>query len=624
MKKFYWNRGETPSELHGLLAELAAEYPVAEAAGDVLLRFLPGAAQDACDVSPERAGVVEITYSTRVSACRGVGRALAGLSGAEKCAFPTFGVMFDCSRNAVIRISHLKRWIRRLAMLGYNTVMLYTEDTYELPGEPYFGFLRGAYSITEIQELDRYGASFGVELIGCIQTLGHLEQVLKWQAMYQYRDTPTVLLVDEEASYRLIGKMIDFWSEALSSRRIHVGMDETHDLGRGVFMNKHGFECGFDIFNRHLARVNQICVERGLKPMIWSDMYFRMGSATGDYYDKKCVIPPEVGAAIPRNVDLVYWDYYNDDEAFYREWIKRHRELGFEPVMASGIWTWVRVWYDHSTTRRTVEPCLAACRGENLREFIFTMWGDDGGYCDLDSAQAGLAWAAEHVHLGRESEARTAAMFRAVTGGDYAMHLAAAKLQLERQEPGCEELLPRMMIAPNTLWDDPLLGIIHRESAKGDPGFWPDAADTLRRTIAEIEAAADENAAGDFGHALNLCRALLEVIEFITRLRTAYRAGDRRTLSQLRHVGVENVVAALEALDESWRRQWMARNKCFGYEVVQLRMAGKKARYREAARRIGEFLDGQVDSIPELDAEIEPFGKIASRYRFYATGCLNV
>ena len=52
--------------------------------------------------------------------------------------------------------------------------------------------------------------------------------------------------------------------------------------------------------------------------------------------------------------------------------IRRHRELGFEPVTASGIWTWPTLWYDHGKTAETVPPCLEACRREHVKELIFT------------------------------------------------------------------------------------------------------------------------------------------------------------------------------------------------------------------------------------------------------------
>ena len=46
--------------------------------------------------------------------------------------FRTFGTMLDCSRNAVPNLHTLKKWVDLTASLGYNTLLLYTEDTYEV------------------------------------------------------------------------------------------------------------------------------------------------------------------------------------------------------------------------------------------------------------------------------------------------------------------------------------------------------------------------------------------------------------------------------------------------------------------------------------------------------------
>src|SRR5262249_12342626 len=151
--------------------------------------------------------------------------------------------------------------------------------------------MRGGYSAEEIREIDAYAAALGIEVVACIQTLGHLEQILKWRRFKDVSDTPRVLLADEDASYRFIEKIVRFWAENLRSRRIHLGMDEAHELGRGRYLDKNGWRPPFEIFNRHLGRVETICSSHGLKPMIWSDMYFRMGSATNDYYDKNSIIP---------------------------------------------------------------------------------------------------------------------------------------------------------------------------------------------------------------------------------------------------------------------------------------------------------------------------------------------
>ena len=64
----------------------------------------------------------------------------------NQIAFRKFGVMIDCSRNAVMNIAAFRRMVDILSSLGYNTIRMYTEDTYEVDGEPYFGYLRGRYS----------------------------------------------------------------------------------------------------------------------------------------------------------------------------------------------------------------------------------------------------------------------------------------------------------------------------------------------------------------------------------------------------------------------------------------------------------------------------------------------
>ena len=65
-----------------------------------------------------------------------------------------FGVMLDCSRNAVMKPSAVKRFIDCLEKMGYNTLELYAEDTYRVEGEPYFGYLRGGYTAAEIKDID--------------------------------------------------------------------------------------------------------------------------------------------------------------------------------------------------------------------------------------------------------------------------------------------------------------------------------------------------------------------------------------------------------------------------------------------------------------------------------------
>ena len=562
-------------------------------------------------------GEVLLEYNSIAGAARGIGAALAKIECEESTPFKTLGIMLDVSRNMVMTVDHLKMWFRRLALSGYNMIMLYTEDTYELPDEPFFGHLRGAYTLEEIRELDEYAKRLGIELVGCIQTLGHLEQIIKWGGAYdKVRDTASVLLVDEPKTYALIEKMIAFWSEALGSRRIHIGMDETHDLGRGRFLDKFGYESGFELFNRHLGKVNELCKKAGLAPMIWSDMYFRLSNADQNYYDLEHPIPDSVQKKIPQNVQLVYWDYYHEDAAMYEAMIKRHRDIGFEPVMGSGIWTWTRLWYDHAKTEKTAVPCIQACRKQKVSELFFTMWGDNGAYCNYDSSLAGIIYCADLAYgvPANDPDKFTSKRFAAVCQSSYEAHLVASKIEAA-DEYGCN---PALMI-----WDDPLLGVLFDDCRRRNPEFDLELSDRYDEMLRKLLPYQEECFAGDFEHIINALQLLLLKLELRGALEAAYDRDDRIALRQIAVSLIPSVIAAVWEFDASFRRQWMRTAKPFGLEVIQARNAVQAARLEETALRIREYLDGTVASIEELDARLSPAEKTTNAlytYNRVATG----
>ncbi len=617
--KFVWRANEVPEELLELLRTIEEEYPVSDFGRGLKLKFRRIEAEETTSNVMRAKGEVTVEYSSIAAAARGIGTALAGLNGKETTPFRTLGIMLDISRGMVMTVEHLKMWFRRLALAGYNMVMLYAEDIYELPNEPFFGRMRGPYSAEEIRELDAYAKQLGIELIGCIQTLGHLEQIIRWEGAYgKVTDSRRELLVDEPETYKLIGKMLRFWSENLTSRRIHIGMDETQDLGRGMFMNRHGYENPFEIFNRHLAKVNDICKENGLTPMIWSDMYFRFGNEQHEYYQWDSPIPKSVQERIPKNVNLVFWDYYHSDTNTYEQMITRHRSIGFEPIMGSGIWTWLRLWYDHKQTMDTVVPCITACRKLKVKELFFTMWGDDGGYCNYDSSLAGILRGADLAFgVSSTDEDPTRDRFAAICMSDYDAVITGSKLQ--------NPVNNGHFVASQLIWDDPLMGIYYDECLKTlGQDFALQLIDRYEEMLCDLLPLQDEAAAGDFEHLTNILVLLIKKLELRSMLLDAYAHDDRIALRQIAVSVVPAVIAAVQEFDASFRAQWLDCAKPFGLETIQLRNGGQIARLEETALRIREYLDDQVNQIDELDARIpSDIKNNFNFYKFIASGSMS-
>ena len=615
LNSLIWNKANTPSELYSILETLATDYPISSTKGEFELKFTQtdDTGKSAVHFVDK---AIEITYNRPANATRAVGNAFAGLESDENTEFKTYGIMLDCSRNAVMTVKHFKSWLRQLALMGYNMAMLYTEDTYQLPDEPFFGYKRGSYTMAEMKEIDAYAKSLGIEMIACLQTLGHMEQILQWDAYSEIKDTPSVLLVDEEKTYTLIDKMLAFWSEALSSERIHVGMDETHDLGRGKFMDMYGYERGFDIFNRHFAKVEDICRKYSLRPMIWSDMYFRMCNPTQEYYDLDSEIPHDVVNMIPKNSDLVYWDYYHKDKNFYVKFIEKHRKLGYEPLMGSGLWTWESIWNDHDQDVKTVKPCLEACRETKLDEVFFTLWGDNGAFCEINSVLAGLCWAADLAYGGNEDTVRLEAQFKAITGGGYKNHLSAARLSahiLNSKED------TKTIGSPFLLWDDPMLGICWDSKQNIDADFAEKAIKLYDSICENLADQRDDDAAADINHAWLLADFLRLKVAFRRDLLDAYESDDKASMSTIANEVLPEMIRACEAISDSIRKMWHKYFKPFGLEVLQIRQGGQTLRLKEAQCRIKEYIAGTIDSLAELEEKTnQPTSD--NTYRYVATG----
>ncbi len=619
-----WNPSEVSHELQEALIALSEHYPIDARTGARQLHFAESAPAGECNVQ-QTEDEVRITYGAVADALRGVGAALAGLpemagTRSEKRNFQTLGIMLDCSRNAVMKVDHLKRWLRCLALMGYNMAMLYTEDTYRLPAEPFFGLFRGAYSPEELKQIDDYATGLGIEVIGCLQTLGHLEQILKWPAYSNVKDTDRELLVGEPATYELIGKMIARYAECLRSRRIHVGMDETWTLGRGRFLDQYGQKPGYDILTEHLGKVVQICRGRGLRPMMWSDMFFKFGGHMHVDYDVRSSIPEEVRNAIPGDLDLVYWDYSSDAAESFLRLIERHRQLGRDPIMGSGLWTWLRLWYGRAEAEATVAPCVSACKQAGLKEIFFTMWGDDGSYCEFDSALAGLAFAAAQCY--GEPEALLKARYQAVCGTGYDESLLGSEVEFRPAES--RDFWAPDHMAATTLWDDPLLGMHWRSMAVRYPGHWQNALEHYRDLSQRLAGYRKTYEPVDLGHAAALSELLAAKIDFRLRLEDAYRERNDARLQSLLD-DLPTLLELVEQLECAFRRQWLRRNKPFGLETLQIRLGGLRQRFVEAGRALQELLDGDREWIPELEEglslseETNRALQLSNRYRGLAT-----
>ena len=551
-------------------------------------------------------GVLHMVYGTKPDLCRAL-LAAAGSTAAEGKSerwLSEIGYMADCSRNAVARVDTLKKLVRQAALMGYHFIGLYLEDTLAIPEEPYFGYMRGAYTKEEIAEVVRYAELFGVEIRPYVETLAHLNQITRYEQYQKFIDTDDILLAGDERTYEFLDHYLKAVSDAFPSRRVNLGMDEAHMVGLGKYLDAHGYQNRVEIIQNHLERVMEICRKYDLQPQMWSDMFFRLAFG-GEYYVKDK--PMAENVKIPNGLELVYWDYYSADEEHYDDMLRQHRKMTDKVSFAGGVWKWIGFAPHNRYSAVIGKAALSSCRRNGITSVVMTGWGDNGGEASQFSILPGLFEDARLVYEDNLPEAA----FYALTGireEDY------MKLDLSNPLPAREDRVNNA--GKFLLYNDALLGIFDPLAQQLASGYYEDAANQLSNGYYEdaakqLEQAVRDSSGSSLCYVLktqaSLCRVLQDKANLGMVIRTAYDAGDREKLREIAEEAIPQLLGKLDRFYQDFRKQWMSENKAFGFEVQSLRIGGLRQRILEVQQRLEEYLSGEIAEIDELEKPVLPF-----------------
>mgnify|MGYP002802666990 FL=1 len=521
----------------------------------------------------------------------------------EKPYFARRGFMLDCSRNAVANPEKLRSLVRRLAKMGMNQLFLYMEDTYEVPGYPYFGTYRGKYTREELRDLDKYCALFGIELVPCIQTLAHLHSFLRWHNSRPLRDTGDILKVGSKEVYTFIRNLLESLRSCFSTRNIHIGMDEAHMLGLGNYLRENGYEESSVIIRRHTDRVLELCQETGWTPMMWSDMYITANTG-GGYYDVKASTDTSGWEKPPKELGMVYWDYYNTRKDIYHNMLRVHKALSDRVIFAGGIWNWNGISPNYGKAFCCSRLALEACRQEGIQEVFATGWMDNGAETPIDAIYPGLAvfsFLCFHEDLYEEE---LSTYFRDCIDAELEDFLLLDLLDALFKGSG------KNLTADNPskylLYQDPMLGIFDYHLKDTD-------TETYYRTLADklkskAETPGEYQEFFRFYYYLSL--VLSRKADLGIRIKTAYDAKDLSTLKEISEEVIPNIIRNLTVMHTSRESLWFADAKPFGYELLDIRLGGVKTRLESCRRRLQSFLEGKVQTLEELEQERLPYWEL--------------
>ena len=505
-----------------------------------------------------------------------------------KCSFSEFGVMLDCSRNAVRTVKTVKTFIDYLAFMGYNQLQLYTEDTYEIEGEPYFGYQRGRYTREEIREIDEYAKGYDIELVPNVQTLAHLNQIFRWKRFREIKDIDSILLIGDERTYEFIDRMFASLAKTFTSRKLHIGLDEAHNIGRGKYLDINGYRDSSIVMCEHINRIVEIARKYGFEPMMWADMFFRLAN-NGSYYVTEDAPPitEEVVKLIPEGLRLVYWDYYQDNQKAYENMMERCKAFKNEIVFAGGAWCWRGFAPANKFSDMATMHAFNACKVKGIENVFLTMWGDNGAECSPFSTLSSLSYASDYAY-GEDNHENS---FFALTGmrkTDFLLLDSVNDIRSTEPHADC--------ISKVALYNDVFLGLFDM--------FMKEEYGEKYKAIAEKLKVA-KSTAGRLEYIFETLYRLARALEFKAALglktRKLYQLGDKKALRKLAKSEYTEAARRLEAFYKAFKEQWYRESKGFGFEVQTSRIGGLIKRISDCKEQLLAYAAGKIESIPELE-----------------------
>ena len=508
-----------------------------------------------------------------------------GYVGNTDCQFDSVTAMVDMSRNAVGKVESVKKLMRQLVLMGYTDFQLYMEDVYEIPEEPYFGYKRGRYSQTELKEIVAYSKKIGLSVVPAVQTLAHLNGINRWRTYHDIIDFADILLVDEERTYTLIENMLRSLKECFGCEKINLGLDEAHMIGLGKYLDKHGYTKRVDILAKHVKKVCALAEKYGfIKPMVWSDMFFRLVS-NGAYASVK-ELPEEVLNLAPENLTMLGWNYYFTDAKYYEDMLNLYKKFNRPLCYAGGANSWHGVTPMNGFAMKQTKAVIEGCKRADVKNYMFTIWGDDGAECSVFASLPSLAYAGALTN-GRKDYKK---LFERITG------IAFDKfLRLDLNNEVVEKYNVVADPSKYMLYNDCLQGLMECTVKEGDAEKYVGIARKLN------PCAKHEEWGYLFKTQEKLAKLLAIKYDLGVKTRKAYQAKDKHALKSLIDNEYKQVLKRLDEFYVAFEAQWYQDNKAYGFEVQDLRLGGLKQRITHIRKILSDYVNGKTDRVEELE-----------------------
>jgi hypothetical protein len=316
---------------------------------------------------------------------------------------PVRGFMLDVSRDRVPTRATLERLVGVLALARYNQLQLYMEHTFAYRDHETVWRHASPLTADDVTWLDGLCAGHGIELVPNQNCFGHMH---RWLEHPEYRHRaeapegfellpgvhrPAAVLAPTPDNARFALDLFDELVPLFRSRRVHVGGDETFELGEGASRDEVAERGREAVYADHLARIAGPLVERGHEVLFWADVVRRDPAQLRRLPEGAVPVawtyeaPPVDGtttAERPRNPELeAVLERLGLDVGAHHGFAGNTAPLAEAGVpfwVAPGTSTWVSLVGRLDNARANLLDAAVVAAERGAPGYLVTNWGDAG------------------------------------------------------------------------------------------------------------------------------------------------------------------------------------------------------------------------------------------------------
>ena len=277
------------------------------------------------------------------------------------------GLDDDLSRGPITTLEFQKKLIRTLAAYKVNLYSPYFENTQQYASNPLMA-PPGSVTAAEAAELVSYAKLYHITIIPEQEAFGHLHHNLEWEQYQQLAETPhgDVLAPGQPGSIALIQQMFKEVAAIYPGPFLHIGADETVDLGRGqtkADVDARGLD---QVYLDFLQRIVTTLQPLHRKLLFWGDI------AQG---------APDLLKTLPQSFKdstiAIPW-VYNPQPRGYDRFLTPFTRAGFETWVAPSVNNFRKVYPNNMAALENIQRFTADGQRLGSTGQLNTIWNDDG------------------------------------------------------------------------------------------------------------------------------------------------------------------------------------------------------------------------------------------------------